>query len=357
MSYEQKLRDEIQKICPIDREMCRRAEKRWNEIGKPLGSLGRLEEMVVQLAGITRQQIPCVDKKAVLIFCADNGVVAEGVTQTGQKTTAAVARNFARGIATVNAFARVLGADSIPIDIGIHEDVSEVGGLVHEKVAPGTRNMARQAAMTREECAKAVLTGIEQVKNYKKKGYQLFMTGEMGIGNTTTSSAVLSVLLGVSPKEVTGRGAGLSKEGVRHKIQVIEEAIKKNAPDPEDVLSVLSKVGGFDLCGITGAFLGGAIYQVPVIVDGFISAVAANCAIRLSNTCREYMFASHVSAEPAGSLALQAIGMEPYLSAGMCLGEGTGAVIGAGLFDYALAAYKEVVEFSEAEYEHYQKFD
>lgn len=348
------LQDLLNKITPIDKQMCQKSREKWDEIGKPLRSLGRLEEMVIQLSGITGELEPKADKKAVLIFCADNGIVEEGVTQTSSEVTAIVTENFTKGIASINSFSKVCGAKTVPIDIGICRDMSSVKGVLDRKVAFGTKNMAKGPAMTREECEKGILTGIHLVKELKEKGYNLIMTGEMGIGNTSTSSAVLSVLENVPVEKVTGKGAGLSREGVVHKIAVLKKAIIVNQPNSNDVLDVMSKLGGFDICGMTGAFLGGAIYHVPVFIDGFISAVSANCAMRLAPLCADYIFASHCSAEPAGELALKAIGKEAYIHAGMCLGEGTGAVVAAKLFDFALAAYNEIASFEEAEFGHYE---
>lgn len=344
----------LKRIEPIDETMCQAAREKWDQVGKPLRSLGRLEDMVIQLAGVTRNLNPKVDKKAVLIFCADNGVVEEGVTQTGSQVTAIVSENFTKGIATINSFAKVAGAKVFPIDIGICKDMSQVQGMVHRKIAFGTENMAKGPAMSREQCEQAILVGIHMVKELKEQGYQLFVTGEMGIGNTSTSSAMLSVLEHVPVSQVTGPGAGLSSEGICHKITVLQQAISVNHPKKDDIIDVMSKIGGYDICGIAGAFLGGAIYQVPVLVDGLISAVGANCAIRLAPLCKDYIFASHCSAEPAGQLALKAIGKEAYVHAGMCLGEGTGGLIGAKLFDFALAAYNEVADFEQAEFGRYE---
>lgn len=340
-------------IQPLDEQAMRVAQKRWDQIAKPLHSLGRLEEMIVQLAGIHRTADLQPRKKAVLIFCADNGIVAEGVTQTGQEVTAAVTENFTKGFATINAMAAVCDADIFPIDIGIAKDMQCVGVDVR-KVAYGTKNFAKEPAMTRTEAERAILIGIELVKEKKLQGYNLIITGEMGIGNTTTSSAVFSVLSGLSPEVVTGRGAGLSGEGLHRKINLIQHAIAKYQPNPNDVLDVLSKVGGFDLCGMMGAFLGGAIYRIPILIDGFISAVAANCAVCFAPLCRDFLYATHCSAESAGKLALDAIGIQAYLECGMCLGEGTGAVIGAKLFDFAWAAYTETADFYTAHVVPYQ---
>mgnify|MGYP002419986913 FL=1 len=320
---------------------------------KPLHSLGRLEDMIVQLAGICENPVPAPRKKAVLIFCADNGIVAEGVTQTTQDVTAAVTQNFAKGIASVNALSRICGTEVFPVDIGVAQAL-DCPGVLNRKVAFGTQNFAHGPAMRRDEAEQAVCTGIDLVQEKAAEGYNLIVTGEMGIGNTTTSSAVFSVLQGLPPEQVTGRGAGLSDAGLQHKIQVISRAVAALQPDPGDVLDVLSKVGGFDVCGMMGAFLGGAICRVPVLVDGFISAVAANCAVRLCPACRDYIFASHCSKEPAGKMALDALHLRAYLDCEMCLGEGTGGVIAAKLFDFALAAYDEIAGFDAVGIDPYQ---
>lgn len=343
----------LEKIQPLNQMAMKKSQEKWDNIAKPLRSLGRLEEMIIQLAGITGSAEIEPRKKAVLIFCADNGIVDEGVTQSANDVTAIVTQNFTKGIASINSLSRECGADVFPIDIGIARDIN-CSGLDIRKIAYGTKNFAKEPAMTHKEAENAIITGIELVHEKKEAGYNLIITGEMGIGNTTTSSAILSVLENISPEEVTGRGAGLTNEGVKHKVQVIKNAISLHNPNPDNILDVLSKLGGFDICGMTGAFLGGAIYHVPVIIDGFISAVAANCAVRLSSLCRDYMYASHCSAEPAGRKALDAINMKAYLECGMCLGEGTGAVIGAKLFDFALAAYNEIADFKEIGIEKYK---
>lgn len=348
-----KLESYITKIQPLDQTAMKAARKKWDNIAKPLRSLGRLEKMVIQLAGITGSAQILPRKKAVLIFCADNGVVEEGVTQTSNEVTAIVAQNFTKGIASINSLSKVAGADVFPIDIGIARDLN-CPGLDVQKIAYGTKNLAKEPAMTREEVEKAILTGIDLVREKKESGYNLIVTGEMGIGNTTTSSAVLSVLEDVPPEQVTGKGAGLTDAGVQHKIAVIRRAIALHKPNREDVLDVLTKLGGLDICGMMGTFLGGAIYRVPVLVDGLISAVAANCAVHLAPLSRDYFYASHCSAEPAGKLALDAIGLKAYLQCDMCLGEGTGAVIGAKLFDFALAAYEEIADFKTAAIEKYE---
>ncbi len=351
------LEEVIREIQPADQSICVAAREKWDKIAKPLRSLGKLEEMVIQLAGATGELNPEVKKKAVLIFCADNGVVEEGVTQTGSEVTALVTENFTKGIATVNSFATVAGARTIPIDIGVNRDLSKVKGLEHKKVAWGTQNIAQGPAMTREQCRQAIMVGVEMVRKYKEEGYQLFVTGEMGIGNTSTSSAILSVLTGVPVAKVTGKGAGLSQDGVKHKIAVLEQAVAVNQPDKTDIWDVMTKLGGFDICGMAGAFLGGALYHVPVFIDGFISAIAALCAVRLAPACKDYMFASHCSAEPAGQLTLQTLGLEACIHGELCLGEGTGGLLGAKLLDFALAAYQEVAEFEQLDMKPYELLD
>lgn len=343
----------LETIRPLDENAMESARLHWDAIAKPLHSLGRLEDMIVQLAGICENPVPAPRKKAVLIFCADNGIVAEGVTQTTQDVTAAVTQNFAKGIASVNALSRICGTEVFPVDIGVAQAL-DCPGVLNRKVAFGTQNFAHGPAMRRDEAEQAVCTGIDLVQEKAAEGYNLIVTGEMGIGNTTTSSAVFSVLQGLPPEQVTGRGAGLSDAGLQHKIQVISRAVAALQPDPGDVLDVLSKVGGFDVCGMMGAFLGGAICRVPVLVDGFISAVAANCAVRLCPACRDYIFASHCSKEPAGKMALDALHLRAYLDCEMCLGEGTGGVIAAKLFDFALAAYDEIAGFDAVGIDHYQ---
>ena len=343
----------LETIRPLDENAMESARLHWDAIAKPLHSLGRLEDMIVQLAGICENPVPAPRKKAVLIFCADNGIVAEGVTQTTQDVTAAVTQNFAKGIASVNALSRICGTEVFPVDIGVAQ-AQDCPGVLNRKVAFGTQNFAHGPAMRRDEAEQAVCTGIDLVQEKAAEGYNLIVTGEMGIGNTTTSSAVFSVLQGLPPEQVTGRGAGLSDAGLQHKIQVISRAVAALQPDPGDVLDVLSKVGGFDVCGMMGAFLGGAICRVPVLVDGFISAVAANCAVRLCPACRDYIFASHCSKEPAGKMALDALHLRAYLDCEMCLGEGTGGVIAAKLFDFALAAYDEIAGFDAVGIDPYQ---
>lgn len=348
----------LEQICnsiqPLNKAAMRQARKNWDAVAKPLGSLGRLEDLIVQLAGITGTPEVTIDRKAVVAFCADNGVVAEGVSQSGQEVTAIVARGFARGTTSVCRMAAVAGAEIVPVDIGMAQEVQEPE-LLQRCIRRGTANLAQEPAMTRQEAVQAIETGLSLVRELKEKGVQLLATGEMGIGNTTTSSAVTAVLLNRPVEEVTGRGAGLSSAGLVRKISAISQGIEQNHPDPADPLDVLAKLGGLDIAGMVGLYLGGAYYRVPVVMDGFISAAAALIAVRLCPTVQAYLVPSHQSEEPATELVLGELGLEPVLRAGMRLGEGTGAVALMPLLDMALAVYREAPSFGDINMEAYTK--
>lgn len=319
---------------------------RWASIAKPLGSLGLLEHNVTRIAALTGDPGYRIEKRAVAVLCADNGVTAQGVTQTGSQITALVARNLTMGQSCVCHMAKLARCDVIPVDIGIQTDV-DAPGLWNRKIAYGTADFSGQPAMSRRQAEQAVLTGIELVRQLKAMGYQILATGEMGIGNTTTSSALCASLLGLPVRQVTGRGAGLSTAGLERKIQVIEQALALHRPDPQDPIDAISKVGGFDIAGMAGMFLGGALYRVPVLIDGLISAVAALCAARLCPQSRCAMIASHVSAEPAGRLLLEQLGLEPMIAAGMRMGEGTGAVAALPLLDMGFDIYHSMGVFAD----------
>ena len=326
------------------------AVRHWDSIAHPLHSLGKLEDVVVQIAGIQGSPQVHVEKKALITMCADNGVVEEGVTQTGQEVTAQVAENFLQEKATAGILCRYAGAEIVPIDIGIYRDTT----IRNCKIAYGTKNMVKEPAMTRDEAIRAIEVGIRIAEEKHAEGVQLLATGEMGIGNTTTSSAIATVLLGREAEEMTGRGAGLSSEGLQRKINAIRAAIEKNRPDPEDPIDVLSKVGGFDIAGLVGVYLGGAANGMPVVIDGFISSVAALVASRIEPLCTKYMIASHMSKEPATHILLEALGKEPFLTADMCLGEGTGAVVLFPVIDMAVEVYSKMATFEENDIEAYQ---
>ena len=347
------LEEVIQGIVPADEEAMGRAKARWDSIAKPLGSLGALEDAVIRIAGMTGSPDVDISKRAVVVMCADNGVVAEGVTQTGQEVTAIVAENMSTGDTSVCAMSRAAGAEVVPVDIGTAVPVT--GTRIRQKcVRRGTANMTQGPAMSREEAVQAILAGVEIAQELRGQGVNLLATGEMGIGNTTTSSALAAVLLNRPVEDMTGRGAGLSSEGLQRKIRAIETAVRVNRPDPGDVLDVLHKVGGLDIAGLAGVFLGGALCRTPVLVDGFISSVAALVAARLCPHCKDYMLGSHASEEPASQLVLSELNLRPFLYAGMRLGEGTGAVAVMPLLDMGLAVYREMTTFEDTNIEAYQ---
>ena len=347
MENKMTLEETLVQIKPLDERAMEIAAKRWDSIAKPLHSLGKMEKLVIQIAGITGDPDIHIKKRALVPMCADNGVVEEGVTQTGQEVTAIVAENFLSGDTSACVMSRQCGTKVIPVDIGMTVDTRVSTDL---KVACGTANMTKEPAMTREQAVQALETGIEMVRRLKEDGYGLLATGEMGIGNTTTSSAVASVLLNRPAEEMTGRGAGLSGDGLDRKIHAIKKAIAVNRPDPKDAIDVLAKVGGFDIAGMAGMFLG-----VPVVIDGFISCVAALIAQRICPQAGDYMIASHVSKEPAAHLILEALGKEAVLHGEMCLGEGSGAVALFPFLDMGVAVYESMSTFEDIHVEQYKE--
>ncbi len=347
------LRQAVQKVQPLDLKSMEAARRRFSQIAIPLGSLGLLEDAVIRLAGILHTPAPQISKRAVVAFCADNGVVAQGVTQCGQEITATVTENMGRGKSTVCLMAEHIGMDVFPVDIGVARDV-EGKNIIRRKVRYGTADIACEAAMAREEAIRAIETGIEMAESRVNEGYSLLCAGEMGIGNTTTSAAVTAALLGVPAEDVAGRGAGLSSEGLGKKVTAVKNALKLHSPDPNDAVGVISKVGGLDIAGMAGLYIGGAAYGVPVVLDGVISCAAALLAARLCPLAREYMIASHESDEPASKLLLRELGLKPFINAGMRLGEGTGGVAAVALLDLALSAYLKMASFDEMGIDAYQ---
>ncbi len=343
----------ISNITYVNKAVYDACEKRFDRIAKPVGSLGKMEQLVERIAAASDTVEVDIKKKCVLVFCADNGVLAQGVAQSTHEVTTAIAKSLVRGTTSVSVMAKACGADVFPIDMGM---VDKVEGLLPYSIKNGTEDISKGPAMSRTEAVRAINTGIELVGQRVKEGYRLIATGEAGIGNTTTSSAVLSVLLEKEVSEVTGRGSGLTDEGLLRKQHAIEQAILVNHPDKEDVIDVISKVGGFDIAAMVGAFLGGALNHVPVIMDGFISGVAALCAVRLCPAVQGYILPSHVSAEPAGQMLMQALEFEPILYGDMRLGEGTGAVALMPLLDMAVAVYKNAATFEDIQVEAYEKW-
>lgn len=325
--------------------------ERWSVVAKPLKSLGALEDLVAQIAGVIGEARFDIGKRALVVMCADNGVIAQGVTQTDELITALVAADLAKGCSSANLMARVARVDVIPVDVGV-KNPPDAPGLISRRVAAGTRDFTSGPAMTRGQALQAVGVGIETARECREKGYRLIATGEMGIGNTTTSAAVAAALLGCEPREITGRGAGLSDEGLKRKVAAIEKGIAVNRPDADDALDVLGKLGGFDIAAMAGLFIGGALERLPVVIDGVISAVAALVACRLCPGCAFAMIPSHMSAEPAARRVFGELGLEPVIRAGMRLGEGTGALCLFPLLDMAMALYDGLV-FSDIGMEAY----
>ena len=347
------MRDLLNTITPPDEVARAEARRRWNDCAKPLGSLGLLETALEDIAALTGSADIRLDRRAVLVLCADNGVVAQGVTQSPSSVTGLVAKQLAARRTSVCRMAQAARCQVVPVDVGIL-DFQEMPGVLSRRIGNGTGDISQGPAMTRRQAEQALHTGMELVREQQALGVDLLATGEMGIGNTTTSSAVACVLLGRPAEEMTGRGAGLSDQGLQKKTAAIRRALEVNRPDPSDPLDILQKVGGFDIAAMCGVFLGGALYRVPVLIDGLISAVAALCALRLCPAAGKAMLASHVSAEPAGGLVLEALGNQPLITAGMRLGEGTGAVAAMPLLDLALAVYRESYTFEEGGIEAYQ---
>lgn len=343
-------------VRPADEAAVEACRKHWDGIAKPLNGLGKLEALIGKIAGIQRSADVALERKAVVIFCADHGVVEEGVTQTDSSVTRIVTENFAKGIASVNRMAAVAGADVLPVDIGIAGEVTEPGVRV-AKTAYGSANLRREPAMTMEQTLEAVHTGITLAGELKDAGYHLLAAGEMGIGNTTASSAVAAVMLGAPVEQVTGRGAGLSSTGLEKKIQVIRDAIALHQPDAEKPLEVLAALGGFDLAGICGLMLGGAIYQIPVVMDGMICGAAALAAQKLCPAVTDYLLPSHLGKEPVCRLAMERLGLDPVIHGDLALGEGTGAVLLLPMLDMAYEVYRENSTFADIHIQAYEKLD
>ncbi len=346
------LEEIINKITPVDQKAMEEAWKCWDSLCKPLRGLGWLEEVLVQIAGIYGTSCPHPDKRAVVIMGADNGVVEEGVTQTDSSVTIQVLENMGDQLSTACVMCSLAGCELFPVNIGALTD-GRHPRIQNRVVRHGTGNIARGPAMSREECMQAVLTGADIVCGLKKEGYNLIVTGEMGIGNTTTSSACASVLFGQDAETVTGRGAGLSTEGLERKVQTIKKAIEVNRPDPEDALDVISKIGGLDIAGMVGCYLGAAYCRMPILIDGFISAISAYLAAMLCGTAKEYMICTHCSAEPASRLVVERLGMKAPLQAGMHLGEGTGAIMALSMIDQALNVYYHLATWDGGKVEAY----
>lgn len=335
-----------ERILPPDGAAMARARARWDNLAKPVGSLGELESHLVRVAGLLGTEHVTFSRRAVLVFCADNGVTQSGVAATPASITATMARIIAQGRSAVGLMAKCAGADVFAVDMGMFTRVDEPN-LLDCRIADGTRDMTQGPAMTREQAQRAIETGMELVREKKAAGCGLLATGEMGIGNTTSAAAVAAALLNLAAAETTGRGAGLTDEGLCRKVAAVERALFINRPDPADALDVLARVGGFDIAAMAGAFLGGALHRVPILIDGVISAAAALVAVRLCPRAAVCMLPSHLSAEPAAARVFAALGLEPPIRAGLRLGEGTGAALMFPILDMALAAYEGLLTFAD----------
>lgn len=350
-------RKELEKLTvkAPDEEIRKKVLSNLDYVAKPLDGLGKFEALTAQIGAIQRTEKIDISRKAVIIMCADNGIVAEGISQSGQEVTLAVVKKMAEKQTSVGKMAETIRVDTIPVDIGVNHK-SKIPGVLDKRICPGTRNFRNEPAMTEKEAIKAIFTGIEMVSDCKEKGYKILATGEMGIGNTTTSSAVAAALLDCEVAEVTGRGAGLSDEKLIHKQKIITEAIDKYDLKKADALRILETVGGFDIAGLAGVCIGGALYHVPIVLDGVISMVAALLAERIVPGTKNYLIPSHKGKEPAMGRLAKELNVEPVIDAKMALGEGTGAVMMFSLLDIALSVYQDKTTFSDMNIEQYERF-
>jgi nicotinate-nucleotide--dimethylbenzimidazole phosphoribosyltransferase len=342
------LDDAIRAVEPIDETYRTRAWTRLDRLTKPPGSLGRLEELAAWYVAATREMKPAIPKAAVYTLAADHGVTAEGVSAYPGEVTAQMVLNFLRGGAGVNVLAAQVGAEVRVVDIGVAHEFGPVPGLLARKVARGTGNFLREPAMRRDQAVRALEVGVALACEAADEGIGLLGTGEMGIGNSTASAAIIAVMTGRPVAEVTGRGTGVDEAGYRRKVGVIEQALARHRPVAGDALDVLAKVGGFEIAGLAGLILGAASRRVPVVLDGFITGAAALIAAGMQPLCRDYLVASHRSAEPGHAAALERLGLMPLLDLGLRLGEGTGACLGIGLVLAALAVLTRMATFEEA---------
>ena len=342
----------IESICkniyPLDTRFMEQAQARQDRLIKPQGSLGKLEEISIQLAGIYGSKYFDTTKKIVLSFACDHGVYEEGVAPNNQNITLLQSMNFPKKINGVGTISKFVGSDVQLIDVGINCD-EPIEGVIDCKIRKSTSNMAKGPAMTRQEAIRAIEIGIEMSEKYIQEDYKVIGIGEMGIANTTPSAAIISVIAGCDPQEVTGMGAGLKKELLQHKAQVIRTAIEINQPNPTDGIDILQKVGGFEIGSMAGVILGCSANRVPVVLDGFISYAAALIAVNINPRCKDYMIASHYSAEPGAKKALDLLGLDPFLKMDMRLGEGSGAALAFNMIEAANYVYKNMLTFDEVD--------
>lgn len=338
----------LNQIKPLDREAMQKARARQDELTKPQGSLGRLEELSIKIAGIKGEIVRGFEHKAIVTMAADHGVVSDGVTLYPQEVTRQMVFNFLSGGAGINVLARLISARVVVVDMGVIGGFEPHPDIVCKMIDFGTKNMTKGSAMTRQQAVDAIDAGVEVVQAEIAKGLDIVGTGDMGIGNTSASSAICAAITGEAVERVTGRGEGLDDRQVAHKVEVIQKALKLNKPDPRDPLDVLSKVGGFEIGGLAGVMIGAAAGHVPVVIDGFISGAAALIATGLAPGLRDYLIAAHLSAESGHRVLLEYLGLSPILDLGMRLGEGTGAALGIAIVEAAVKTLAEMATFAEA---------
>ncbi|MDD5495756.1 MAG: nicotinate-nucleotide--dimethylbenzimidazole phosphoribosyltransferase [Candidatus Omnitrophica bacterium] len=343
-----KFDETIQRIQKIDFSLAKATQRRLDNLTKPLGSLGRLEELAKQIVEITKKERPSLKKKVIFTMAGDHGVTEEGVSAYPKEVTPQMVYNFMAGGAGINVLARHVGARVIVVDMGVACDLKEHNDLVIKKVGYGTRNMAKGSSMTKEEALKALEGGIEAFEEEFVKGMDIAGTGDMGIGNTTPSSAIASVLTGRKVEDVTGRGTGVDDKAFAGKVAIIRKAIEVNKPDAKDPIDVLAKVGGFEIGGIAGLILAASANRVPVVIDGFISGAAALLAYKLEPKTKEYMIAAHQSVERGHRIILEHIGLKPLLDLDLRLGEGTGAALGISIAEAAVKILTQMASFKDA---------
>jgi nicotinate-nucleotide--dimethylbenzimidazole phosphoribosyltransferase len=342
------LNETLDRIQPVDEKLLDETQARLDNKTKPLGSLGRLEEFARRYVAMTGNRKPCIEKKVIFTFAGDHGVVEEGVSAFPKEVTPQMVLNFLRGGAAVNVLARHAGVEVRVVDIGVDYDFEPTPGLIINKIARGTRNFAKGPAMSHEEAVAALEVGITLANEAAREGVDLVGTGEMGIGNTTPSSAIIAALSGRSVSDVTHRGTGINDAALENKVRVIHEGLLTNKPNPENPLDVLAKVGGLEIAGIAGLVLGCAANRIPVVVDGFISTAGALIASEMHPDVKEYIFAAHQSVEIGHRFMLERLGAEPMLNLQMRLGEGTGAALAMGLIEAGVKILNEMATFADA---------
>ncbi len=356
-------KDELfsQKITEPDEAVYFQAKERWDSIAKPVDSMGEFEDIICRIASVQGKREIDIAKKALIIMCSDNGVVEEGVSQTGSDVTYKVASLMGKRMSSVGIMTKDQAVDIFTYDVGIDSDDTPEG-VINKKISKGTANFLKQKAMSEEECLGAITVGIDAVKECARNGYGMIATGEMGIGNTTTTTALLCALTGHDPAECTGRGAGLSDEGLKRKIEVIKEGLRIHAhpgkiTSPDEVFDILTSLGGLDIAALTGVFIGCAICHIPAVIDGVISAVAAFCAERFLPGCSRFMIGSHMGKENGVRIILNELSIKSVINAKMALGEGTGAVMIFPLLDMAASLYLSGTSFDETPIEKYERFE